>query len=309
MSSTVFFESSSELATLTNTFKNSSGVATDPTTISLTVTDPTQTSTTYTYAESQITKTSTGVYTKDIACSTDGTWTYEWTGTGAVADVVAGTWEVHETRLGRLYCTVDALKSSMGDSRTTDDLEYHSACFAASRALEQYCQRFFYRTASETRTLNPTGLYCLELPPFYDLVSVSSFKTDASGDGTFETTWTTSDYQLLCDDDTPNITAGPESKPYVKVKAIGSQSYPLPSARLARDDRVEITAVWGWPSVPWAIKKAAEIVAAETFKLKDSPGMVAAGYEDFDVTMLGSDARRRFARFANPYRRHAFMVA
>lgn len=304
----VFFQGASELATLTNTF-TVSGAATDPTTVSLTITDPTQASTTYTYAAAQITRTGTGVYTKDIPCAIAGTWTYEWTGTTAASDVVAGTWEVQETSLGKLYCTVEALKSSMGDTRTTDDLEYHAACFAASRSLEQYCQRTFYRTASQVRTLNLTGRYCLDLPPFYDLVSVTSLKSDASGDGTFETTWTSTDYQLLCDDNTPNTMAGPELKPYVKVKAIGSQLFPLTMAMLERSDRVEITGVWGWPSVPWAIKKAAEIIAAETFKLKDSPGMAAAGFEDFDVTMLGADAKRRFARFANPYRRHAFMVA
>jgi len=309
VSSTVFFESSSELATLSNTFKNSAGVATDPTTISLTVTDPTGTATTYTYAASQITKTGTGVYTKDIACSIDGTWTFEWTGTGAVADVTAGTWEVHETSLGRLYCTVDALKSRFSDTRTTDDLEYHAACFAASRALEQYCQRTFYRTASQARTLNPTGLYCLDLPAFHDLVSVTSLKTDASGDGTFETTWASTDYQLLTADGTPNIAAAPESRPYMRVKAIGTQTFPRLYSALARSDRVEITGVWGWPSVPWAIKQAAAIVAAETFKLKDAPGTVTAGYEDFDVSMLGAEARRRFARFANPYRRYALLVA
>lgn len=295
----VFFQGASELATLTNTF-TVNGSPTDPTAVSLTVTDPTQTATTYTYAAAQITKTGTGVYTKDIPCTVAGTWTYEWVGTSAASDVAAGTWEVQETSLGKLYCTVDALKSSFKDSRTTDDLEYHAACFAASRALEQYCQRTFYRTASETRTLNPTGSYCLNLPPFYDLVSASAVTVNGA-------TWGTSSYQLLCDDNTPNINAGPEPKPYVKIKAIGG-TYPAPVAS-ARTDVVSVTGVWGWPSVPWAIKKAAEIIAAETFKLKDSPGMAASGYEDFDVTMLGADARRRFARFANPYRRHAFMVA
>lgn len=299
MSSTVFFESASELATLTNTFKNQSGVPTDPDTISLTVTDPTQVSTTYTYSAT-VTKTGTGVYAKDITCTSAGTWTYEWTGTGAVTDAVAGTWEVLEADLGKLYCTIEALKSSFKDTRNVDDLEYHAACFAASRSLEQYCQRTFYRTASQVRTLNPTGRYCLDLPPFYDLVSVTALSVSGS-------TWGTSGYQLLCDDNTPNINAGPELKPYVKVKAIGG-TYPAPVAS-ARADVVEITGVWGWPSVPWAIKKAAEIVAAETFKLKDSPGMAAAGYEDFDVQMLGSEAKRRFARFANPYRRRPFLAA
>lgn len=294
----VFFEGASELATLTNTF-TVEGTPTDPSAVSLTITDPTQASTTYTYAAAQITKTGTGVYTKDIPCTIAGTWTYEWVGTVSASDVIAGTWEVQETSLGKLYCTVDMLKSAFKDNRTADDLEYHSACFAASRSLEQYCQRVFYRTEEETRTLNPTSSTCLKLPPFYDLVSVTSLEVGGSA-------WSGTSYQLLCDDGTPNINAGPEPKPYVKIRAING-TYPAPTS--GRLDVVEITGVWGWPSVPWAIKKAAEIIAAETFKLKDSPGMVAAGFEDFDVTMLGADARRRFARFANPYRRHAYLAA
>lgn len=305
MGSTVFFEGASELATLTNTFQVG-GAPTDPTEVTVTVTDPTQISTTYTYSASQITKTGTGVYAKDIPCTTAGTWTYEWVGTVTASDVIAGTWEVLETQLGHLYCTVDMLKSSFKDSRVTDDLEYHTACFAASRALEQYCERTFYRS-TQTRTLNSCGLYRLDLPEFYDLVSVTSLAT-GSGDGTFPTSWSASDYQLLCDDGTPNASAGPEAKPYVKIRAVGSKTFPVPIST-GRRDLIQVTGVWGWPGVPWAIKKAAEIVAAETFKLKDSPGMVAAGFEEFDVQMLGSEARRRFARFANPYRRNAYLAA
>lgn len=299
--SAVFFEGASELATLTNTF-TVDGVDTDPTAISLVVTDPTQASTTYTFAAAQITKTAAGVYTKDIPCTIAGTWAYEWVGTTQASDVAAGTWEVQETSLGKLYCTIEALKSSFGDSRTTDDLEYHAACFSASRAMEQYCQRTFYRS-TETRTLNPVDLYCLDLPAFCDIVSITTLKTDTSGDGTFGTTWSASDYQLLCGDGTPNINAGPEPKPYVKVRAVGAHSFPIIPRVNGRRDLVQIDGVWGWPAVPWAIKKATEIIAAETFKLKDSPGMVASGYEDFDVQMLDASARRRFARFANPYRR------
>lgn len=302
---TVFFEGSAELATLTNTFAVD-GTPMDPTTISLEVTDPAGTATTYTYAANQITKTSTGVYAKDIPCTIAGTWAFEWTGTVAASDVNAGTWEVFETQLGHLYCTVDMLKSSFKDSRVTDDLEYHVACFAASRALEQYCERTFYRS-TETRSLNSCGPYALDLPEFYDLVSVTSLAT-GTGSGTFPTTWSASDYQLLCVDGTPNVAAGPEPRPYVRIRAVGSKTFPIPTAT-GRRDLIQVTGVWGWPGVPWAIKKAAEIVAAETFKLKDSPGMVAAGFEEFDVQMLGSEARRRFARFANPYRRNAYLAA
>ncbi len=304
--STVFFESTSELATLSNTFANIAGVDTDPATVDLIITDPASVSVTYTYAGGDITKVAIGKYTMDVVCSTAGTWTYEWMAAGPVTDAVAGTWEVQEVALGKLYCTVEMLKSRFKDTRTTDDLEYHAACFAASRALEQYCGRTFYRR-TEIRTLIPGSARALRLPDFHDLVSVTTLKTDG-GDGTYGTTWQASDYQLVTDDGTPNINAGPEPKPYVKILAVGGNSFSL-AAGTARRDLVQITGVWGWPSVPWAIKQAAAIVAAETFKLKDSAGMVASGYDDFDTTMLGAEARRRFARFANPYRRHAFLVA
>ena len=60
MGATVFYEGSAELATLTNTF-TVSGVAIDPTTISLVITTPAGTATTYTYALGEITRSSAGV--------------------------------------------------------------------------------------------------------------------------------------------------------------------------------------------------------------------------------------------------------
>ena len=297
---TVFFEGASELATLTNTF-SVGGVPTDPTTITLLVTDPTGTSNTYTFAGGQITRTSAGIYTKDIPCTLAGTWTYKWTGTSAASDVSAGTWEVQETLLGRLYCTVETLKSRFKDTRTVDDLEYHDACFAASRIVENHCKRVFYRTASQTRTLNVDEEYCLTLPAFCDLISVSTLKTDNSGDGVYETTWAASDYQLLCADDTPNTDIGPEQRPYVKIRAL-ARTFPLVYSPTARNDRIEITGVWGWPAVPRSIKSATAVLAAEIFKFKDAPGMAVQGYEDFEIT-ASADARRRFARDTTPYRK------
>lgn len=82
-----------DTVTLSNTFKVS-GTATDPTTVSLTVTDPTGTATTYTYAGATITRTSTGLYTKNITASTAGRWAYRWTGTGTAADVESGVFDV-----------------------------------------------------------------------------------------------------------------------------------------------------------------------------------------------------------------------
>lgn len=65
-----------------------SGSNTDPTTVTLKVLPPgSTTATSYTYAGGTVTKSTTGVYYKDLALSTTGTWHYRWIGTGAAAGV------------------------------------------------------------------------------------------------------------------------------------------------------------------------------------------------------------------------------
>lgn len=70
------------------------GTATDPTTIALSVMNPTGTITTYTYALSQITKDSTGNYSKNVTLDTEGIWRWRWVGTGTVAAAQEGEIEV-----------------------------------------------------------------------------------------------------------------------------------------------------------------------------------------------------------------------
>ena len=76
--------------TLTATFKNSAGNPTDPTGVSLEVTAPDGSASTYTYAAAQVTKASTGVYTRPVVLTTAGAWHYRWEATGAVEAVFTG---------------------------------------------------------------------------------------------------------------------------------------------------------------------------------------------------------------------------
>ena len=68
-----------------------SDVNTDPTTISLTVREPDGTTNVYTYAGATITKSSTGVYTKNITLAKRGVWLFQWAGTGACQASAEGT--------------------------------------------------------------------------------------------------------------------------------------------------------------------------------------------------------------------------
>jgi hypothetical protein len=298
VSATVFFNSSSELATLTNTF-TVNGTATNPTTTTLTVTSPTNVVTT-----PATTNPSTGVFTADITCNEEGEWQYVWTGTGAATDTIAGTWTVYDTELGNLYCPIQAVKSRLGITNSNSDSELHAACFAVSRWIEKYTERVFYQTLSTVRTFVPRDLYCVRLPEFCDLVSVTSLKTDTAGDGSFALTWNAADYQLL----PYNTFAAPEQQPYTEIRAVGGKTFPalytygVPRRR----DVVQITGIWGWPKVPYGVRQAALILAADTFKLKDAPFGIEGG-PDFGATTVGEN--RRAMKFLDPYRRNAVLVA
>jgi len=60
-------------------------VLTDPTTIALSVTDPSGNVDAYTYALSQVTRDATGKYSKALTADEAGEWATTWTGTGACA--------------------------------------------------------------------------------------------------------------------------------------------------------------------------------------------------------------------------------
>lgn len=64
-------------------------VNTDPSTITLQVQSPSGVTTSYTYADAQVTKEGTGIYYYDLSVNEAGWWTYQWTGTGTV-EVVQG---------------------------------------------------------------------------------------------------------------------------------------------------------------------------------------------------------------------------
>ncbi len=74
-----------EVAVLTAEYRNSSGTLTNPTTVTFKTKSPGGIVTSYTYANSEITRSSTGVYTKDITITESGKWTFGNVATGTVA--------------------------------------------------------------------------------------------------------------------------------------------------------------------------------------------------------------------------------
>jgi len=279
VSATVFYQDANEFATLQNIFKVS-GVPTDPSTVTLTVTDPTGAT-----SAPSVTHVSAGTYTANVACTVAGVWTYLWEGTGTASDAVAGTWTVVTVALGQNYCTVEELKSRLGITDTSDDFELGLAAAGASRAIDEITGRYFWR-GTDTRTYIPESISRQSLD---DLVSVTSLKVDRDGDGVFEETWTQgTDYALEVAPGKYNAAAKGEQWPYTAAQVItGGKLFPF-TWMWSHLDRIQVAGVFGWPAVPLNVKNAAIIAGAQIFRIKDAPFGVA-GFGEFGVVRVQSN--------------------
>ena len=90
------------------------------------------------------------------------------------------------------YNDLTRIKQSVleGGSSTTWDTELLNWLITASRMIDNHCNRTFY---VETATKYWPGSWQLFID---DILSVTSFKLDEDGDGTFEITMAATDYQL-----------------------------------------------------------------------------------------------------------------
>ena len=283
MSATVFYAdpNGNELATVSNVF-DVNQVPTDPTSVSLIVTDPTGTATTYTYNPGSVTRTGTGAYQQLVPTTLAGVWSYEWIGTGTASDVVAGTWTASPLTSNQMYCTVEELKSRLGITDTADDFELTLAADGACRAIDEITGRYFWR-GSDTRTYEPESIYEQQ---FDDIVSVTTFKVDFDGDGVYEQTWTQgTDFALTVSPGQHNPAAKGESWPYTGIQVINTSHFIPFVWPLSHRDRIQITGVFGWPAVPKNVKTASLLAAAQIFRIKDAPFGIA-GFGEMGVVRV-----------------------
>jgi hypothetical protein len=134
------------------------------------------------------------------------------------------------------------------------------ALIAASRSIDTYCGRRFYPdSAVSDRDYSPLSLHELAVD---DIASTTGLvvKTDDNLDGTFETTWTSTEYGL-----TPtNQIVGNIAWPITGLRAY-TRFWPRPVEGHRYDTRrptVRITALWGWVAPPAAVRSVCLDVAA-----------------------------------------------
>jgi hypothetical protein len=177
------------------------------------------------------------------------------------------------------YATLAEVKAAarIPSADTIDDALLELSIEASSREIDGVTERFFYSSGTATRVYIPQDLFLLETD---DIISVTSIKTDTTGNGVFTETWADSDYQL----EPLNGIAGGIVTPFTRVRAVGDLLWPIYEPRdiNAGQASVEITGVFGFSTIPIAIKHATILMSLRLMKRFDSP-LGAAGFGDLGV--------------------------
>lgn len=105
---------------------------------------------------------------------------------------------------------------------------------------------------------------------------------DTSGDGTYNQTWASTDYQL---EPLNQRKAGLTDHPYTVIRAIESKRFPT-----GRRAVVQVTGLWGWSTVPDAVKTATRLHAARLHARRNSQSAIAVEAAFPTRTAMGLDA-------------------
>lgn len=177
------------------------------------------------------------------------------------------------------YCTLQDAKNALRISDDIDNTILELAIESASREIDGYCERQFFQ-ATETRVYVPRDSFTCEID---DLVSLTTLKSSSTG-SSFDTTWTSSDYQL----EPVNGIAGGLTTPYTRIRAIGDYTFPVwePSNVNHYEATVQVTGTFGWSAIPTAIKQASLLLALRQYRRYDSP-LGVAGFDELGVIRVG----------------------
>jgi hypothetical protein len=195
--------------------------------------------------------------------------------------------------------TADDLRVHLGISGAQHNQVLDWVAAAANQWVGQWCGRTFDLAAAPSeRFFNPINGYIVDVDDFATTTGLI-VKTDTGDDATYETTWTSGDYQVEpLNQMIDNVTV-----PYSRIRAVESLSFPTSSYRPS----VAVTARWGWTTPPPAVFQATLLKAARLYHRKDSPQGVA-GFDQFGAVRLSGHEDPDVVSLLAPFRRSAGVV-
>lgn len=178
------------------------------------------------------------------------------------------------------YTSATDVKTWGDITGSTFDLLLDTCVTAASRQIDQHCNRSFSTTAVSASARLYTAVwdsgrkrYVVEID---DLSSVTDLAVtiDTAGDGTFSTTVTVADLTKY------PLNASAFGRPWTHLVL------PQDATVVTTEGAVKVTARWGWTAVPEVVEQAALIQAFRLFMRRSSWAGISGSPEMMGETRL-----------------------
>jgi hypothetical protein len=194
------------------------------------------------------------------------------------------------------YATLAELKGYLTIDDSMEDQLLENIIEAASRSIDRIANRRFYLDSSASaRTYRPADLLRVFTDDFGSTTGLV-VKTDPDATGTYQTTLT-----LNTDYIVEPVNAAAKGRPWNYITVVSGEAFSLP---VNYRPQVEVTARWGWPTVPDDINQATLILSADFYKRKDSIGGVLGLSELGAIRM--SPLGRDITAMVRAYKREFF---
>jgi hypothetical protein len=170
------------------------------------------------------------------------------------------------------YATLAEIKAYLSISDSTDNDLLESLVESASRSIDRIANRRFYADSSASartyRAYSDVFVYVDDISSTTGLVVA----IDANGNGSYSKTLTLNTDYIL-----DPLTAASLGRPFTQLTMVSNtEMWPIFPGITQNGLRpgVQVTAKWGWPSVPDDISVACLTLTADLYKRKDAPGGV-----------------------------------
>jgi hypothetical protein len=170
------------------------------------------------------------------------------------------------------YATLAEIKAYLSISDSTDNDLLESLVESASRSIDRIANRRFYADSSASartyRAYSDVFVYVDDISSTTGLVVA----IDENGNGSYSKTLTLNTDYIL-----DPLTAASLGRPFTQLTMVSNtEMWPIFPGITQNGLRpgVQVTAKWGWPSVPDDISVACLTLTADLYKRKDAPGGV-----------------------------------
>lgn len=186
------------------------------------------------------------------------------------------------------YATLTQIKAYMSISDNTDNDLLEDLIESASRSIDRIANRRFYLDSSASARLYRAYS---NIFVFVDDIGTTSnlvVAIDEDGNGTYSKTLTLNTDYIL-----DPLTSQSLNRPFTQLTMVSNnESWPIFPGITSNGLRpgVQVTAKWGWPSVPDDINMACLILTADLYKRKDAPGGIL-GLGDLGVVRMSPIGR------------------